>query len=284
MKKIYLSVVLFLSTVAVMAEKPSVEFAYDAGAEVVSAYLWRGQYNGGLSFQPDLEIGYDGEHTGLRVGAWASLGATDWKFQTGLDKDEEGLNPNTYFLPELDVMANFNFFGAQVGMTHYQYFVPEAKDNYQLEVTAGYNFEDLLGVPLHITWNTIVAGDDYNVTEAGEDEEGEMQYNEKRAYSSYLEIGYDHTFESVGITLSGAIGMSPWTSDFYYNEGFKVVNLSLRLEKEWEFDACSLSLFAQGSLNPSLDNAETKPYVNKAGDYKLCEQPLNGAIGLGVWF
>lgn len=275
MKKIYLLVALVLPVLVAKAEGPSVTFAYDAGAELVSAYLWRGQYNGGLSFQPDLEIGYDGEHTSLRVGAWASLGATDWKFQTGLDKDEEGLNPNTYFLPELDVMANFNFFGAQVGMTHYQYFVPEAKDNYQLEITAGYNFEDLLGVPLHITWNTIVAGDDYNVTDDGE---------EKRAYSSYLEIGYDHTFESVGITLSGAIGMSPWTSDFYYNEGFKVVNLSLRLEKEWEFDACSLSLFAQGSLNPSLDNAETKPYVNKAGDYKLCEQPLNGAIGLGVWF
>lgn len=274
MKKIYLLVVLALSVMTVKAEGPSVEFAYDAGAELVSAYLWRGQYNGGLSFQPDVEVGYDGEHTSLRVGAWASLGATDWKFQTGLDKEDE-YNPNTYFLPELDVMANFNFYGAQVGLTHYQYFVPEAKDNYQLEITAGYNFDDLLGVPLHITWNTIVAGDDYNVNDDGE---------EKRAYSSYLEIGYDHTFESVGLTLSGAIGMSPWTSDFYYNEGFKVVNLSLRLEKEWEFDVCSLTLFAQGSLNPSLDNDKTKPYVNLAGDDKLCEQPLNGAIGIGVWF
>ena len=73
-----------------MVAKAEVEFAYEAGAELVSAYLWRGQYNGGLSFQPDVEIGYDGEHTSLRVGAWASLGATDWKFQTGLDKDEEG--------------------------------------------------------------------------------------------------------------------------------------------------------------------------------------------------
>lgn len=274
MKKICLLVALVLPVIMAKAEGPSVEFAYDAGAELVSAYLWRGQYNGGLSFQPDVEVGYDGEHTSLRVGAWASLGATDWKFQTGLDKEDE-YNPNTYFLPELDVMANFNFYGAQVGMTHYQYFVPEAKDNYQLEITAGYNFDDLLGVPLHITWNTIVAGDDYNVNDDGE---------EKRAYSSYLEIGYDHTFESVGLTLSGAIGMSPWTSDFYYNEGFKVVNLSLRLEKEWEFGVCSLTLFAQGSLNPSLDNDQTKPYVNLAGDDKLCEQPLNGAIGIGVWF
>ncbi len=275
MKKIFL-LVMSLAAMAVMAQEevtePRVTFAYDAGAEIVSAYLWRGQYNGGLSFQPDVEVGYDGQHTSLRVGAWASLGATDWKFQKGLEETEDG-NPNTYFLPELDIMANFTFFGANVGLTHYQYFVPEAKDNYQTEITVGYNFDDLLGVPLHISWNTIVAGDDFNY-----DEEG----NEKRAYSSYLEIGYDHTFESVGMTLSGAIGMSPWTSEFYCNEGFQVINLSLRLEKEWEFDACSLCLFGQGSLNPSLE--ANKVYAHAAGDEKLCAQPLNGAIGLGIWF
>lgn len=275
MKKIYLAMMMSVAAITVMAQEtsePRVTFAYDAGAEIVSAYLWRGQYNGGLSFQPDVEIGYDGQHTSLRVGAWASLGATDWKFQKGLEK-EDGYNPNTYFLPELDVIANFTFFGANVGLTHYQYFIPEAKDNYQTEITVGYNFDDLLSVPLHISWNTIVAGDDFNY-----DEEG----NEKRAYSSYLEIGYDHTFENVGITLGGAIGMSPWTSEFYCNDGFQVVNLSLRLEKEWEFDACSLSLFAQGSVNPSLE--EEKPYKHAAGDDKLCAQPINGAIGLGIWF
>ena len=53
---------------AVMTAKAEVEFAYDAGAEIVSSYIWRGQYTGGLSLQPDLEIGYDGEHTSLRAG------------------------------------------------------------------------------------------------------------------------------------------------------------------------------------------------------------------------
>lgn len=276
MKKIYLAIMMSFAAIAVMAQEeatePRVTFAYDAGAELVSAYLWRGQYNGGLSFQPDVEIGYDGQHTSLRVGAWASLGATDWKFQKGLEK-KDGYNPNTYFLPELDVLANFSFFGANVGMTHYQYFVPEAKDNYQTEISVGYNFGDLMNVPLHISWNTIVAGEDFNYNDEG---------NAKRAYSSYLEIGYDHTFEKVGIILGGAIGMSPWTSNFYSNEGFQVINLSLRLEKEWEFNVCSLSLFAQGSINPSLE--EGKIYKDAAGDEKLYTQPLNGAIGLGIWF
>ena len=53
---------------AVCSAKAEVKFGYDAGAEIVSAYIWRGQYNGGLSFQPDLEIGFDSEHMSLRVG------------------------------------------------------------------------------------------------------------------------------------------------------------------------------------------------------------------------
>ena len=43
----------------VLSAKAEVKFAYEAGADLVSAYLWRGQYNGGLSFQPDLEAGFD---------------------------------------------------------------------------------------------------------------------------------------------------------------------------------------------------------------------------------
>ena len=70
----------------VMSAKAEVEFAYDAGAEVVSAYIWRGMYNGGLSFQPDLEVGYDGEHTSFRAGVWANIGASDWGFRKGLPK------------------------------------------------------------------------------------------------------------------------------------------------------------------------------------------------------
>ena len=79
MKKFWVAVVLLITSVAVA--KADVEFAYDAGAEVVSAYIWRGQYNGGLSFQPDLEIGYDGELTSFRAGVWGNIGASDWRFK-----------------------------------------------------------------------------------------------------------------------------------------------------------------------------------------------------------
>ena len=111
-----------LTLIAVLAliaapEVQAVEFAYDAGAELVSSYMWRGQYNGGLSFQPDVEIGYDGDLTSLRFGAWGSFGASDWKFQKGLPETEDG-NPNTYFVPEVDIMLNFNVAGVILGVTH----------------------------------------------------------------------------------------------------------------------------------------------------------------------
>ena len=108
----------------VLSAKAEVEFAYEAGAELVSSYIWRGQYNGGLSFQPDLEIGYDGKHTSLRIGAWANVGASDWKFQKGMatymDGDTE-INPNTRFVPEVDIIGSFSFYGATVGFNHYYY-------------------------------------------------------------------------------------------------------------------------------------------------------------------
>lgn len=286
MKKFTLLMALLAMFVA--PELQAVEFAYDAGAEVVSAYLWRGQYNGGLSFQPDLEIGYDGDLTSLRVGVWGSVGASDWKFVKGL-AEMDGYNPNTYFVPEMDIMINFNVGGLMLGATHYYYFGGSPFFNWgkfdpndgsagssQTEVTIGYDFRNKCEFPLTVTWNTMVAGDD--LVEDTKKDDGTY----KRAFSTYIEAKYDQPlpFE---MTLSLAIGVSPWASDVYGNEKFAVTNISARLEKEWEFDACSLNLFAMGSINTDKIN-KTNIFVWEAGDDKLYLQKLNGCIGLGVWF
>lgn len=274
----------------VTPELQAVEFAYEAGAEVVSAYLWRGQYNGGLSLQPDLEIGYDGDLSSLRFGVWGSVGASDWKFQKGLPETEDG-NPNTYFVPELDVVLNFNVAGLMLGLTHYYYFGGSPFLNWgkfdpadgsmagssQTEVTVGYDFRNKCELPLSITWNTMVLGNDLVEVENAD---GSTRY--KRAFSTYIEAKYDQPlpFE---MTLSLALGMSPWASDVYGNERFAVNNISARLEKAWEFDACELTLFGQGMLNTNGIN-RTNVFVWAAGDEKLYKPKLNGCIGLGLWF
>jgi len=282
MKKIFTVVAALMAVV--LSAGAQVEFAYEAGAELVSAYLWRGQYNGGLSFQPTASIGFDAEEGSIafRFGAWGTVGASDWKFQKGLALDADGSNPNTYFVPEIDVFGTFSIYGVTVGFTHYYYFggTPyfsklEDDGGSQTEVQIGYNTGDLIPGNLYANWYTMVAGNDswYN----------ETTDETKRAWSSYLELGYDYTWDEIGLTLGGQIGMSPWRSDVYGNSKFAVINLGLKLNKEWEFDVVTLDLFAQGTLNPDgID--KNNAYVNAAGDYKIGVQRLNGTIGLGIWF
>ena len=114
---------------------------------------------------------------------------------------------------------------------------------------------------------------------------------ERQAFSTYIELGYDYTFDKYGLTLGAQLGMSPWESPIYGNEKFAVTNLSLKINKEWEFDKCTLDLYAVGSLNPD-GMVTTKDdllnpynvYIDAAGDDKLYNQKLNGCIGVGVWF
>jgi len=283
MKKVLVLVAAVMAVV--LSAKAEVEFAYEAGFEAVSAYIWRGQYNGGLSFQPDAEVGFNAldEAIQFRFGAWGSVGASDWKFVKGLptymDGDTE-VNPNTYFVPELDIFGNFTFYGAKVGFTHYYYFGGSKffstleEGGSQTEINVGYSFDHFFDQGAYINWYTMVAGGDALYDDLG---------NARRAWSSYLEIGYDYTIDNIGLTVGAQVGMSPWESPVYGNSSFAVTNIALKVNKEWEFDAVTLDLFAQGSLNPDGLNKDNV-YVRAAGDEKICVQRLNGVIGLGVWF
>lgn len=276
---------------AVMSVKAEVGFAYDAGFEIVSSYIWRGQYNGGLSFQPDVEIGYDGEHTSLRIGAWGNIGASDYMFKKGeasyIDLEGNEINPNTKFMPELDIVGSFTACGLSVGFNHYYYCDGTSFFNWKsvadidslgststTEVWAGYNFDHFFGVSAYINWYTTVAGNDLVYDDNGDP---------RRAWSSYLEVGYDYTFENIGLTLGAQVGMSPWASDLYGNEKFACTNVTLKLNKEWEFEHLTLDFFAQGTVNPDGINKDNV-LIWKAGDEKLYKQKLSGVVGIGLWF
>ena len=175
-------------------------------------------------------------------------------------------------MPEIDFMATFTAYGATLGFTEYYYC-----DDFSTatsELTIGYSFDHFFGQNAYINWNTMIAGADMI-----EDENG----NEKRAWSTYIELGYDYTWENVGITLGGQIGFSPWASDLYGNSKFACTNISLKLNKEWEFEYLTLDLFAQGSLTPDGINVQNA-FIGKAGDDKLYNQKLNAALGIGLWF
>ena len=277
---------LFTAVMAVVfSARAEVEFAYEAGAELVSAYIWRGMNNGGLSIQPEGLVGFDAldEAIQFRAGIWGSFGATDWKFEKNQPVLFEDYNPNTYFMPEIDFIASLSAYGASIGFNEYYYC--DDGESHQSEIWFGYNFDYFFGQSAYFNWYTVVAGADMNI-----DPSIVFPAPERRAYSTYIELGYDYTFEDWGLTLGAQIGMSPWQSQMmYYNDKFAVVNLSLKADKEFDLGVCTLNIWATGSLNPDGMNTDKdhpgyNVFVNAAGDDKLYMQKLNGAIGLGVWF
>jgi hypothetical protein len=268
---------------AVMTAKAEVEFAYDAGAELVSAYIWRGQYNGGLSFQPDAEVGFNAMDDAIefRAGVWANIGASDWGFRKNLPYVDD-YNPNTYFVPEVDFMAHVTAYGASLGYNAY-YYCNDGSDHTS-ELWFGYNFSHFFGekAGAYINWYTTVGGggDLKPETDLKQIAKGQL---ERQAFSTYIELGYDYTFENIGLTLGAQIGLSPWESPIYGNDQFACTNLSLKVNKEWEFEHVTLDVFALGSLNPDGVNNDNA-FVKASGDDKIGVQKLNGTIGVGIWF
>jgi hypothetical protein len=279
MKKVLVLVAAMMAVV--LSAKAEVEFAYEAGADLVSAYLWRGQYNGGLSFQPEGLVGFDANDGNIefRAGVWANIGASDWMFKKDGLVIPDAYNPNTQFMPEVDFIASVTAYGASLGYNAYYYC--NDGSNHTSELWVGYNFSHFFGeyAGAYINWYTTIAGGgDLKSAATLLDPFAEVQ-----AFSTYIELGYDYTFEDYGLTLGAQVGLSPWESPIYGNDKFACTNLSLKVNKEWEFEYLTLDLYAVGSLNPDGINKDNV-YISAAGDDKLYNQKLNGCIGVGVWF
>lgn len=285
MKRLLSIAFLFCSIIPASAE--DLNFCYSAKADLVSCYIWRGKYNGGLSFQPDFSLGWDSEHTSFSFGTWWNVGASDWMFRNDLPKTEDS-NPNTQLTKELDIYLSVNLWGATVGLTHYYYFDGKSFFNFgninditgsaQTEVSVGYDFSTLLpNVNLQLSWNTMVSGDDGKV-------EG------KRCFSTYIEASYCQPFKN-DFSLTGVLGVSPWKSIYtdVKEEGkardFAVNNITLRLDKSWSLGkgAWVLTAFAQGTVNTCNLNKDNA-IIKAAGDDKLDKQKLMGALGVNIAF
>lgn len=227
-----------LSSTLKAQEKENLKFAYDAGFDFNTAWLWRGIFNGGMSFQPTADIGWDSEHTSFRVGVWANIGAVDGSFHNELDPSKVN--------GELDFVASLNLWGATIGVTNYYYcgkFTDGDLDfghSSQTELSVGYDFGTLLNVPLSVTWNTLLHD---GIAPAGVARKGR--------YSTYVDITYSHNFDK-GWNLTGTVGFTPWTSQYTnYSGDFAVNNISLTATKTWNVKSvCDMSIYAQTMINP----------------------------------
>ncbi|MDR0814246.1 MAG: hypothetical protein LBN37_00675 [Bacteroidales bacterium] len=248
MKKIFLFI---LAAMLLMPANSRAETDFSVGADLVSSYVWRGAFSAGASFQPTVSF-TAGNFT---IGSWGSM---------------EFIG----FQKEVDLFATFAIGNFTIGLTDYWWEGEGAQNYFQfkkdasshwLEVNLGYSFDCGLG----LSWNTMVLGSGDKYADGTD---------LKRAFSTYVEAGYDFSIGSVNLTA--ALGVSPWKSnqlyttgyaygevigvdpftgeDIYQNngtEGFAVTNISLKASKEISItDKFSLPIYGQLIFNPAKED------------------------------
>ena len=183
-------------TVVGQAADDGRKLTIEAGAELVSSYVWRGMYQAGASIQPSLNLSTNG----VTCGVWAS---TD--FST--------------FLKETDFYLLYEKRGFTIGVIDYWYSIegmPFFKngDSHLLEANLGYTFSEKF--PLTLEANTVFWGED-DRNAAG-----------KQRYSTYFSASFP--FNVKDIDCKAGIGVSPFKG--MYCEKMNIPAITLKASKK----------------------------------------------------
>ena len=234
------------------SEKKETLFSWSASALVTSNYIWRGLYVGGPSVQLDATVSY----AGVFANVWWNIGARDWTFRS--------LNP------EVDVAIGFSRWGLSVYYLHCFYFDRYADGtmsrffDFRNNTQGGTSGEwrVIYNRPVYTNkrgWTTSVNGlcavrtfsrDGYYAEAKGEEAsrlEGEKVW--KRAYSTYIEVGVDQTFDH-NWSLAARVGITPAKSIYtFYQGNFAVALVGLKLTKSWELGEKAMRREARGAVS-----------------------------------
>lgn len=261
-REILISLLLLLSVMAGAETKKDTLFDWSASATLTSNYIWRGLYVGGPSLQVDATVSY----AGVFANMWWNIGATDWTF-TGLN-------------PEVDLTIGYSRWGLTVLYMHMFYFdtyadgTPSRFFDFRNHLKGGttgewrvsYRVSDRIPLSCLLAFRTF--GRD------GYEQNGEL----KRAYSTYIELGYDFDLTHDWL-LAARLGVTPAKSMYTgYQGDFAVTLVGLNLQKQWNFQHLSISTFANLMLQPwqvTKDNLILP--IAQAGNQKL-----NLAVGCNI--
>lgn len=228
MKKVMYAVascMMLIPATSALAEENEEKVTLEVGADMVSAYVWRGQDCGGFSIQPSATLTWN--RPSISLGVWASA---------ELFEGSQFANMN-----EFDIALSWSPCEAfSIGVTDYHFcdgnywrdwnFSGNAVHN--LELNASYDFG-----PLSVAWNTCLTGADYN-------------NDGKRIYSTYVEVAAPFTIG--GVECEGTVGVLPWTDSFTSggeNASFNVCNVAVKAQKEVK----GIPFFGQIVLNPQTE-------------------------------
>lgn len=214
----------FMNVPTIMSQELSLS------ADVVSSYVWRGQYqyNNGPSIQPSLFLTMNG----FSFGFW---GSTD--FQSAKEFDMQlTYSRNNFTIGVCDYWWNGQLGN---GLSDNHYFSYRNKyTSHLVEVLLSYQFGETF--PLSLSWNTMLYG-------ADKAEEGNAMY------SSYAEIAYSAQLK--GVDLDFGVGFVPYKSLLYNSNAFSVTNIYLKGSKSVPItDKYVLPIFVQAIFNPRSED------------------------------
>lgn len=202
-------------------------------ADLVSAYLWRGQHNAGFSIQPVAGVKWNGLH----FYAWGNVQLCP---PSGTpEKHEIDLFLKYSFKPGITVGLK-NVYVNTRGTGFFSYgSIPHASNG--LDVLLGYDCRYF-----GIEWTTTVAGyDGYNLSG-------------NRAYGSYLTVNVP--FRLAWFDWNAQLGVVPYYCSRYTDDsshGFHVNVCALKMAHTFSFAKAGISLtpYTQLMVNPSARKA-----------------------------
>ncbi len=257
------------------------KFLWSLNTTLTSNYIWRGLYCGGPSMQLDATIDY----AGFFANMWWNVGAKDWTFSS--------------FNPELDLTIGFCRWGFSFYYIHCYYFdrypnaIPSKFFDFKNHPKDGggttgewrisYRVSDKIPLSCLIAFRTFGRDGYYVSLDNGEMEDivGDVIPENialKRAYSTYIELGYDFALGE-NWQLDTRLGMTPAKSLYTGFRGdFAVAMVGLKLHKTWKLESCTLKGFANVMLCPwQLTKDSLIRPIAEAG-----EQRLNLAVGCNL--
>lgn len=209
-----------LTTAYGQEEEDDGKLKIDAGADLVSSYVWRGLYQAGTSFQPSFSL----SAKGFTFGSWASADFSA-------------------FIKELDFYFSYEIKRFSIGIFDF-WSRPEGtsffkdRKSHSLELNLGYSFSEKF--PLRLEVNTMFTGDDEK------DEKG------KRLYSTY--ISADYSFAVRQVDCEAGVAISPWKG--VYTDKFNVAVIRVKASRSLRFASeYALPVFVELILTPAQDNA-----------------------------
>lgn len=225
------ALLLGMSSMTPLCAQERGNWSMTVGADAVSHYLWRGMELGGPSIQPSAYFDYEKGDWAVSLGLWGTK---------SVFKNRYGEHYN-----ELDLSVEASWHTLTLSLSDYgegEYFGPWQEGHF-LDLGLSWTLSE--NIPLTLSWYSIV-----NQTFEGSMDGGGFDW--AAAFPSYVEAAYD--FSVSAIDFSVAVGLWPYASPYYENEGFGVCNLNLSAGHEFEFNhGGTLPVAAQIMYNPTWD-------------------------------